>query len=386
MASSHNSMSDIPLPTIAHQADPSNQLKLGVKLTAFPADSRSLIVILYNERELQSLVDELVNDWSLEKGAFQLQFDSQRMSGPPIYITEENHSLIHTGDVLSLDFTPQKMTEVVTEAVQKNKMTEDIMSKLTRLCSDKSFAELFLEASGLDLLKSYLSASVSSMALNSQFSLALQSIIGLIEHEIVSWSSLDIQIVQTVIKVLQGNVKDPNIIRWCLVVVENIISSSSDGQSLVEQLKLGVSSFFHNIKLQEQDIQSKCISLVNIIYSLVTDEKRREIRAYIYSPPTRTLIKDKVFTLPIKEELAYQLYVLQTNMFNLLHDRLMTPINPKDDSAIKSIADLWQKAFEDNGLEGVSLPATLPLRKGESRDLSRLGFKNTKDPLCVSKS
>lgn len=373
------------VPIISQTGDQSNQVKIAVKLTAFPDTTKAIYVTLIEEQELRSVVAELAKEWDLDSEAFQLQFDSKRMPNPPIYITEENRAQINTGDVLSLDFTAERMLLVTKQAIDGGNMSKFLMEKLLRYCTDKSFAEIFIASSGLDTLHSYLSRNVTDAGLNSQYASALQCVVGLVEHDVVTWSSMDANIAKTAIKVLRRTSNtNSRIVRLCLMITESAVSNSTSGPAIVSQLELDVFSFFHNIRIQEQDIQSKCVALVNTIFSLLSGNRREDIKKYIWSPPIRTLIKEKIFTLPIQEELAYQLFLLQTNMFNLLHNRLMTPIDPtKDDSATKSITDLYQKAFEDNDVEGAAIPAT-PLRKGETRDLSRLGFKNAKEPLYVS--
>lgn len=82
-------------------------------------------------------------------------------------------------------------------------------------------------------------------------------------------------------------------------------------------------------------------------------------------------------TQHVGAEMAHQLYVLQTLLFNLLEERMKTKLDPQDPEAREKILELRKIAF-DTDSEAVGSAG----RKGGgySKDYKKLGFKNHVNP------
>lgn len=374
-------MAENPLPRRL-QADMNRQVKVAVTLDSTIQGQKYEMLALSPETKLIDVISDLCNGWNIgEPTLYQLLFDATKMTEPSMYINEDNRHFIQNGDFLVLDYAPSEMSRRLVSCLQRDDIGENYATKLAKLSRDPVFSKEFHICKGFDHLCGHIQRLAKTSApKQSHHGLVLNALLDLMEHGITSWNDLDATFIKSIkgfLEEKQGSAPDPKLIKSSLVIIESAINASTDGAQLVKEIELDVAFFFHTIRIQDQEIQSRCISLVNTVLDVSPGAQKKVIRKFLLSVGSRTAIKEKVFTVPIQDDMAYQLYALQTRLFNLLQERLMGAINPKDQAADEELRDLWKLAFESDA----DLASTPTHRR--NNDFSKLGFKNTKEPLLV---
>lgn len=76
-------------------------------------------------------------------------------------------------------------------------------------------------------------------------------------------------------------------------------------------------------------------------------------------------------------EMSHQLYVLQCQLFSLLHERRHTPVDPADQVAHTNIQDLRQMVFDMDS----DVRASIDKHSSQEQDFKKLGFQNAHNPV-----
>lgn len=342
--------------------------------------------ILQKQNPLVNIVKELCKEWGLQNPEeYQLQFDEMKVTPPPIYITEENREKMMNGHILKLDFSPQKMSHNIAERLENSNISVDHIKRLAFLSADITFVEHFVTENGFIALNKYVINLPTQGQLLAMNGPALQAFLNIMGHSIVSWETISMELLNSVVWHLDEKHRaDSLVIKSALSIIESAILNSSLGKSLAVESKFKVNQFISTLKAvrtnssKDVEIQVSCISLINTLLSVSSPERQQQIRKQLLSNPIRQVVWESIFTAPIGPEMAHQLYSLQTRLVNLLSDRLHGAIKITDPAAMQEVTDLRKIAFDDEG-EGNQRGSN-----SDTRDFTKLGFKNPSQPLSVS--
>ncbi|XP_067931959.1 engulfment and cell motility protein 2-like [Watersipora subatra] len=367
-----------PIRPITHSsisAGGTDSLRLAVKAVAL-AEAKHTMKILDKQNPLVNIVRDLCEEWRLDNPEdYQLQFDDAKITPPPIYVTEENREKMADGDILKLDFSPQKMSQIIIDGLQAGKISQGHIERLALLSADITFVEHFVTENGLTTLNKFISSRPSHGEISLRNGFALDAFLKIMNHFIVSWDTINNNLLSSVIWHIEDRHKtDLLVIKSALMILDAAIRHSSLGKSLAQKSDIDVDQFISTLKTKDVEIQVSCISLINTILGVSSLERQQVIRKRLLSNPTRQLVWENIFTGPIGPAMEYQLYSLQTRLINLLSDRYRGAIKKTDPAALKEVTDLRLIAF-DTESENQQKDAN------DSRDFTRLGFKNPTEPL-----
>lgn len=124
-------------------------------------------------------------------------------------------------------------------------------------------------------------------------------------------------------------------------------------------------------------VQQNAVALINALLLKAGDpNKRRSLAGTLTSKQLRVVVQNHVLQTGVSNgaEMGHQLYVLQTLMLGLLEQRMMTKMDPQDQSGHDKIKELRKIAFDSEGAGNLRGPA------GFTRDYKKLGFKNDINP------
>lgn len=368
--------------TLIAAADAAAGATVRVAIELAAGGQAPVMEILKHQNPLVNIIADLCKKWKLDDStSYQLQFDDKKVSPPPIYITEENRDKINNGDILKLDFSPQKMSQILAVEFQKNTISKGSVDRLAQLSTDITFVERFV-AQGFSELRKFIIDVAKLGQLSVKSGAALSAFAEIMDHSIVSWETVNEEFIDSVLWYVQAkHESDKLVLKSALNILDSAIQNSRVGKNFVMESKIDVNHFISTLKTRNDEVQTLCISLVNTILSNSISKKQEIIRKQLLSLPLRQLIWESIFTAPVGLHLGFQLYVLQTHLFNLLSDRLHGAISTRDVAALKEVTELCQIAFDEGGdLTGISKQQA---RAKDSRDYTKLGFKNPTEPLLV---
>jgi len=357
-----------------------DDIKVGIQL-AVSDNIPPAMEVINRQTPLVNIIKSLCDKFKLKDPRhYQLQFDETHVQPPPIYITEENRDKIKNGGILKLDFSPQEMSSSMAEGFSSGNIAKEKIRTLAKLAVDVTFVEHFVTQNGLTHLAKFIVAVANSRDFSKKSGYALSAFVDIMDHDIVSWETVSEEVLESVLWYMDVKTQ-PDIlaIKSALEILEWAVLKSSVGKNFVTGARVDMDHFISTLKTRDVEIQVACISLLNAILNFSPKERKNQIRKKLFSQPTRQLIWENIFTGPIGKEMSFQLYSLQTRLFNLLAERLNGAINVRDPAALKEIAQLRRIAFEDDS-ETVQQTATL----SETRDFTKLGFKTPAEPLQVS--
>lgn len=378
MADPVNSSTLVRKQTASTLSQPDGSVAVAV-LQASAKNSHTMIKI-EKQKPLVNVVSELCETWKLQDpSSYQLQFDEQKISPPPIYITEENRDRMANGDLLKLDFSPQKMSSMMADGFDKGNISNENIQRLAQLSSDVTFAEHFVTENGFTTLTKFIVKLPRQGQLSSISGPVLSAFVNIMDHSIVSWETITQEFIENLLWHLEDRHKpEPMFLKCGLTILNRTITNSPLGKSLAAEAKIGVNQFISTLKTRDIGIQVSCISLINTILEVSSEEQQTKICKQLLSQPARQVIWESIFTAPIGEEMAHQLYSLQTRLVNLLSDRLNGAIKVTDPAAMKEVTDLRRIAFDDE------VESQTRSEANATRDFTKLGFRNPAEPLMVS--
>ncbi|XP_076318305.1 engulfment and cell motility Ced-12 [Tachypleus tridentatus] len=325
------------------------------------------------KRPLTAIIQEICNTWSLsEPEQYALQFEENAQN----YITEKNRNEIKNGSVLRLTASPMKTAQEILEKLNYGTLDEKkiALGKLLKLSKDYTFALEFINKQGNQLLISMVE---SGSYTGTHLALTLQSFEELMDHGIVSWDILEPKFIGKVANQVNSptSASFPQILQASLAILEALVNNSGKYQ-LVEQ-EVTLSNLIIHLQSINPEIKQNVIALINALFMKADGTKRRQIAETMSSRKVRSIITGTIQVQHCGAEMAHQLYVLQTLLFNMLEERMLTKIDPQDPDARDKILDLRKLAFEPD-----TDPSNPSNRKGGgySKDYKKLGFKNHVNP------
>lgn len=193
---------------------------------------------------------------------------------------------------------------------------------------------------------------------------------------------------------------DHKVLIHSLAILESIVISSTKFNVLVEaEVTLPNLIYLVNQNSYNQEIQQNSIALINALFSKSDLSKRKAMACTLSSKRIRNVILTSVLnprivsgdgsgsTFNVGSEMAHQLYVLQTLLFNLHEERVNTTVNSSNESEVRErIQELRKTAFDSDSINttkslvNTSLATSLK-GDGHQEDYKRLGFTNSKDPV-----
>lgn len=337
---------------------------------------------LDQNRPLAQVIEDLCTVWKLENPTdYSLQFDDTKTKNT-ILITEKNRMKINQGDVLKLTQSASKTALEIISGLQSNKEGERarVLQSLQSLSADETFAERFLGNKGLALITGPLENGSFTIE---ETGLALKAFVELMEHG-GAWDSLDQRLIRKVASYVnrpKTEPVDPGILVSAMQILESVVSESTR-TSVVEQ-EVTPENLLHHFETRNPEVHTATMALINTLFSRADRAKRKVIAGNLQTKSMRDVLSANLFNgAPIGTALTYQLHVLQTLMFNLLEDKLTIVVNPQDARFKEDIQELRRIAFESDADDASSPPRRhTSVKDSAAKDVSRLGFKNTANPL-----
>ncbi|CAG2183269.1 unnamed protein product, partial [Oppiella nova] len=186
------------------------------------------------------------------------------------------------------------------------------------------------------------------IAANDGFAFALESFVELMNHAIISWDNLEPKFIGKIaLQVNSSNLSsaDKKELIHSLAILESIVISSTKFNVLVEaEVTLPNLIYLVSQNQHNQEIQQNSIALINALFSKSDLSKRKAMAATLSSKHIRNVILTNVLnprigvgadssgqTYNVGSEMAHQLYVLQTLLFNLHEERMNSVVNTSNE-------------------------------------------------------
>ncbi|CAH1782758.1 unnamed protein product [Owenia fusiformis] len=341
--------------------------------------SQTQFLRLDQNKPLAAIIRELTDVWSLQNPEdYSLQFTEPNKQS---YINERNRTDIQNGNVLKLTFAPGKTAQQILDHLNGGTHEEKLsaLRQLTELSPDNTFAQEFISKKGLVLVINMVEGGKYS---GDELAYTLSSFVSLMDHSIVSWDIIEnkfIKMVSSCISFRASTQNDATTLQSALEILESIVLHSSDKYSTVEQEVTPV-NLVHHLQSTNPEIQKSAIAMINALFLKGDQDKRKKIASNLQSKSFRNVILNSVIrgSTTIGSDMAHQLYKLQSLLFNLLEEKMNTPIDVNDSKATQAIVDLRKIAF-DTDID----PNNSVARKqgGYAKDYVKLGFKNERNPI-----
>ncbi|GBM25749.1 Engulfment and cell motility protein 1 [Araneus ventricosus] len=346
-----------------------------VKIAVEMEDQVPQLIEFDQKRPLAAIIQDLCTTWGLsDPDQYALQFSDNAHN----YITEKNRNEIKNGSVLRLTFSSTKTAQEILEKLNFGTQEEKkvVLRRLAKLSADYTFALEFINKQGSNFLISMIESGNFSGEL---MALTLQSFVELMDHGIVSWDNLQDKFIGRVANQVnsQTSSQDPRSLQASLAILESLVLNSSGKYPLVEQ-EVTLPYLIVHLQSTIPEIQQNAIALINALFLKADMNKRKAVAATLTSKQIRNVIMTHIIQMQhVGAEMAHQLYVLQTLLFNLLEEKMKKRLDPQDPEAREKILELRKIAF-DTDTEIVNSVA----RKGGgySKDYKKLGFKNHVNP------
>ncbi|CAH1105711.1 unnamed protein product [Psylliodes chrysocephalus] len=343
-----------------------NIVKIAVEMT----DQVPQLIEFNQKQPLAGIIQELCNGWNLtEPEQYALQFNESNNNN---YITEKNRNEIKNGSVLRLQYSPSKTAQDILLKLNTGTPEEKTtaLNKLSILSADITFALDFINKQGLTLLIKQIEGAKCK---DKVLAHTLLSFVELMEHGIVSWDILNGEFISRVASFV-NTPQEPQVTQAALSILENVVLNSTEGYGQVER-EIPIGSLVTHLS-STPVVQQNAVALINSLLSRADVAKRRTLVATLTSKQVRTVIQSHILQTGAAKgnEMAHQLYVLQTLMLGLLEQRMTTKMDPQDQDGHDKIKELRRIAFESEGASSLRGPG------GFTRDYKKLGFKNDINP------
>ncbi|XP_061544837.1 engulfment and cell motility protein 2 isoform X4 [Phycodurus eques] len=343
------------------------------------------LIEMDQKRPLPSIIREVCDGWSLSGSE---QFALRYADGPQLYITEESRSEIKNGTILRLAISPGRAARQLLERIQSHGIDArlEALKELAKLSADPTFATEFINMEGIGTLARLVE---SGTHFGEMLAFTLTAFLELMDHGIVSWDLISLSFIKQIAGYVNQPMVDVSILQRSLAILESMVLNSHSLYHRVAQ-EITVGQLIGHLQVSNQEIQTYAIALINALFLKAPEDRRQEV----YANPLEQHLTEMASTLaqkhlrsiilnhvirgnrPIKAEMAHQLYVLQVLTFNLLEERMMTKMDPNDQTQRDVIFELRRIAFD-----GENDPTGTEKRKAlYAKDYKMLGFTNHVNP------
>ncbi|RXM95758.1 Engulfment and cell motility protein 2 [Acipenser ruthenus] len=357
------------------------------------------------KKPLSSIIREVCDGWSLSGSE---QFALRYADGPQLYITELSRSEIKNGTILRLAISPGRAARQLLERVQSHGIDTrlEALKELAKLSADITFATEFINMEGITVLARLVESGTN---FGEMLAFTLTAFLELMDHGIVSWELLSLPFIKQVSGVLTGLCRwegrvpitfllwpqgallleiagyvnqpmvDVSILQRSLAILESMVLNS---QSLYQRVahEITVGQLIGHLQVSNQEIQTYAIALINALFLKAPEDRRQEMASTLAQKHLRSIILNHIIrgNRPIKAEMAHQLYVLQVLTFNLLEERMMTKMDPSDQTQRDIIFELRRVVFDAESDPNSS--STEKRKTMYTKDYKMLGFTNHVNP------
>uniref|UniRef100_A0A8D0GX53 ELMO domain-containing protein n=1 Tax=Sphenodon punctatus TaxID=8508 RepID=A0A8D0GX53_SPHPU len=327
------------------------------------------------KKPLSAIIKEVCDGWSLANHDY---YALQHADGSNFYITEKNRNEIKNGAILRLTTSPAQTAQQLHERIQSSSMDAKLeaLKDLSSFSRDVTFAQEFINLDGISLLTQMVE---SGTDFGDMLSFTLTAFVELMDHGIVSWDTFSVAFIKKIAGYVNKFANDISILQRSLAILESMVLNSHDlYQKVAQEITIG-QLIPH---LQDQEIQTYTIAVINALFLKAPDDKRQEMANILAQRQLRSIILTHVIRAQraINNEMAHQLYVLQVLTFNLLEDRMMTKMDPQDQAQRDIIFELRRIAFDAES-EPSNSSGNIEKRKSMyTRYYKKLGFINHVNP------
>lgn len=351
--------------------DTANIVKIAVEM----AEQVPQLIGFNQKHSLAAIIQDLCNGWQLaEPELYALQFTENNNKN---YVTEKNRNEIKNGSILRLTFSPSKTAEDILFKVKNGTLDEktQALEKLSLLSTDMTFALEFINKQGLALIISMIE---EGKCQGVTLAFCLLSFVELMDHGIVSWDILESTFINRVASYVNnpGSNQDSKVVQASLSILESIVLNSSAKYALLEK-EITIPSLVVHLQSVNPVTQQNAIALINALFVKADHIKRKAISSTLSSQKVRSVILSNIIQAAsgqVGNEMAHQLYVLQTLQLALLEQRMNTKMDLQDQDAHEKIKELRRIAFDmDNSSTGGD--STTRRQVGFAKDYKKLGFK-----------
>ncbi|KAJ1527188.1 hypothetical protein ONE63_008719 [Megalurothrips usitatus] len=351
--------------------DTANIVKIAVEM----AEQVPQLIGFNQKHSLAAIIQDLCNGWQLaEPDLYALQFTENNNKN---YVTEKNRNEIKNGSILRLTFSPSKTAEDILFKVKNGTLDEktQALEKLSLLSTDMTFALEFINKQGLALIISMIE---EGKCQGVTLAFCLLSFVELMDHGIVSWDILESTFINRVASYVNnpGSNQDSKVVQASLSILESIVLNSSAKYALLEK-EITIPSLVVHLQSVNPVTQQNAIALINALFVKADHIKRKAISSTLSSQKVRSVILSNIIQAAsgqVGNEMAHQLYVLQTLQLALLEQRMNTKMDLQDQDAHEKIKELRRIAFDmDNSSTGGD--STTRRQVGFAKDYKKLGFK-----------
>ncbi|XP_038580833.1 engulfment and cell motility protein 1 isoform X1 [Micropterus salmoides] len=340
------------------------------------------------KKPLSAIIKEVCEGWSL--GSHE-NFALQIADATNFYITEKNRNDIKNGSILRLTTSPYQTAVQLHERIQSSSMDAKLeaLKDLANASRDITFAQEFINLDGISLLTQMVESGteryqklqkIMKPCFGDLLSFTLTAFVELMDHGIVSWDTFSVAFIKKIASYVNKSAMDTAVLQRSLAILESMVLNSQDLYHKVAQ-EITIGQLIPHLQGTDQDIQTYTIAVINALFLKAPEEKRQEMAHILAQKQLRSIILSNVIRspIPINDEMAHQLYVLQVLTFNLLEDRMMTKMDPQDQAQRDIIFELRRIAFDVECEPNNS--GSIEKRKSMyTRDYKKLGFINHVNP------
>ncbi|XP_041040252.1 engulfment and cell motility protein 1 isoform X1 [Carcharodon carcharias] len=363
---------------------PSDIVKVAIEWPgAFPK-----LMEIDQKKPLASIIREVCDGWSL---SIPENYALQYADSTNFYITEKNRNEIKNGAILRLAASPTQTAQGLHERIQSSSMDAKLeaLKDLANHSRDITFAQEFINLDGISLLTQMVESGseryqklqkIMKPCFGDMLSFTLTAFVELMDHGIVSWDTFSVAFIKKIASYVNKSATDVSVLQRSLAILESMVLNSYDLYQKVAQ-EITIGQLMPHLQGSDSDIQTYTIAVINALFLKAPDDKRQEIANILAQKQLRSIILSHVIrgNRTIQTEMAHQLYVLQVLTFNLLEDRMMTKMDPQDQSQRDIIFELRRIAF-DADLEPSNSGSIEKRKSMYTRDYKKLGFINHVNP------
>uniref|UniRef100_A0A5F8HAI7 Engulfment and cell motility 3 n=1 Tax=Monodelphis domestica TaxID=13616 RepID=A0A5F8HAI7_MONDO len=282
----------------------------------------------------------------------------------------------------------------------------EALRRLALLAPDLTFAGEVINQDGLEHLGAIIE---DGDDLGEVLAHGLRAFSELMEHGVVSWETLSSNLVKKVGLGRQGggmgqgdqasaargmlglfhsilqvvsyvnmNLMDASVPQLALGLLESLALSSPPLGQLVKQ-EVPLERLLVHLQVLNQPLQTKAMALLTALLQNASFAERQAMLDYLGQRNLRQFIYKNIIhsPVPLGDEMAHHLYVLQVLTLGLLEPRMRTPLDPYNQEQREQLQALRQAAFEPDGeSQGSGLSADRR-RSICAREFRKLGFSNS---------